>query len=423
MTEPGGPSKAKSLAVRAGWGIADQALSSITNFALGIYAARSLTQRDFGAFSVAFATYLIVLGVNRAVSSEPLVVKYSGSPTREWMEGVRVGSGASLAVGLLGGAACVIAAGIMDGVVGRALAPMGVALPPLLLQDYWRWSFFSQGQPQRAFINDLAWASCMFPGIILLARLDNIDVRALIAVWSGSAGIAALVGIKQTRCRPNLRTARIWWTRHRDLAGRYVWEFGATMGAPQLALYGIGGVLGLSAAGAFRAAQIILGPVNLLFMGGGMVATAEAVNVQAKPEADLRHFCLRISALLASGGAVWGAIVMSIPDSAGEFVLKGTWADARPLILPLTVGMIASGLAMGAGAGLRALADARASLRARLVVAPLITFGTVGGAYWGGILSAAWALALALVIGSLVWWHQFTKSLISAKNPNGRTTG
>jgi hypothetical protein len=43
-------------AVRLGWGIADQAVSSITNFALGIVVARSLGAADFGASSLAWVT-------------------------------------------------------------------------------------------------------------------------------------------------------------------------------------------------------------------------------------------------------------------------------------------------------------------------------------------------------------------------------
>ena len=43
---------------RLSWGVADQALSSLTNFAVGIVVARSLGIRELGAFSIAFATYL-----------------------------------------------------------------------------------------------------------------------------------------------------------------------------------------------------------------------------------------------------------------------------------------------------------------------------------------------------------------------------
>ena len=40
---------------RFGWGLADQAVSSLTNFAVSLYVARSLGAVQFGAFSLAYA--------------------------------------------------------------------------------------------------------------------------------------------------------------------------------------------------------------------------------------------------------------------------------------------------------------------------------------------------------------------------------
>ena len=58
---------ARNVVRQLGWGVADQAMSSLTNFGIGIYVARSLGIQEFGAFSLAFATYLIVLfGLPRA---------------------------------------------------------------------------------------------------------------------------------------------------------------------------------------------------------------------------------------------------------------------------------------------------------------------------------------------------------------------
>ena len=42
---------------RLGWGVADQGISSLSNFALGIVAASRWTPTEFGAFTLAFVTY------------------------------------------------------------------------------------------------------------------------------------------------------------------------------------------------------------------------------------------------------------------------------------------------------------------------------------------------------------------------------
>ena len=42
---------------RMGWGVADQGMSSLTNFAVNIYIAHELGAAAYGAFVLAFVTY------------------------------------------------------------------------------------------------------------------------------------------------------------------------------------------------------------------------------------------------------------------------------------------------------------------------------------------------------------------------------
>ena len=62
---------------RVGWGVGDQALSSLTNFFMGILVARTVSPDDFGAFSLAFGAYVLALVVSRGLTGEPLVVRHS----------------------------------------------------------------------------------------------------------------------------------------------------------------------------------------------------------------------------------------------------------------------------------------------------------------------------------------------------------
>ena len=64
-------------ASRLAWTVGDQVLSSGTNFALGIVIARMVSLREFGVFTLVYATYQIALGIARALVSEPLVVRFS----------------------------------------------------------------------------------------------------------------------------------------------------------------------------------------------------------------------------------------------------------------------------------------------------------------------------------------------------------
>ena len=96
------------------WGLADQALSSATNVALTIVVAREVGTADLGAFGVAYAAYLILVGLSRAVSSEPLLVRHAQGGARE-------STGIALACGVVTGALLYGAAVVLGGRAEPAL--------------------------------------------------------------------------------------------------------------------------------------------------------------------------------------------------------------------------------------------------------------------------------------------------------------
>ncbi len=61
---------------RTGWGLGDQMVSSLTNVALTIMVARSVSADEFGTFSLLLATYLVCVTLVRGLTSEPLLVRF-----------------------------------------------------------------------------------------------------------------------------------------------------------------------------------------------------------------------------------------------------------------------------------------------------------------------------------------------------------
>ncbi len=106
---------------RFGWGLGDQLLSSVTNFLLVALVARAVSPADFGAFSLAYATFTLSLGAVRALAGEPLVVRYSSVSELRWREGVKLASGMAFAAGALVGLGSLIAGGVVGGSLGVIL--------------------------------------------------------------------------------------------------------------------------------------------------------------------------------------------------------------------------------------------------------------------------------------------------------------
>ncbi|MEU6235135.1 hypothetical protein [Kitasatospora sp. NPDC047058] len=412
-TAPAGSAK-RALLGRLSWGLADQAASSMSNFVVGIYVARSLGVTAFGVFSLAWVTYGVVLNVSRGLATDPLVVRFSGVPEASWRGAVARSSGTALGVGAALGAVCLLVGLGLGGRVGAAFACLGVVLPGLLLQDAWRFSFFAAGTGRKAFVNDLVWGVALVPAMVVAARVGS--VAAFVLAWGASAAVAAAYGCVQSGIRPRPAGARGWLREQRDLGYRYLVENVSLSGASQLRAYGLGAIAGVGAVGAVRGAELLLGPFLAVLMGLSLVTVPEAARVLRQAPHRLGAFCLLLGGGQAGAALLWGAALLPVPDRLGELVLGSVWPSAAQLIVPLTLGVAGAGLGTGAAAGLRALGAARRSLRCQLFASAGYVGGGLGGAVLAGTAGSAWGVAAATVSSSAVWWLQ----LRSALRENGR---
>jgi O-antigen/teichoic acid export membrane protein len=401
----------------ASWGLLDQALSSLTNFTLTFAAARSLDPHAFGGFSLAFAAYLLALGFSRSVGSEPLVVRFSGAAEEEWRGGVRKAAGTAVTVGTVAGAVAVAAGVAWGGPAGASLVAMGVFFPGLLLQDIWRFAFFATGRGGAAATNDAIWAVTMGLGLVALAWWGRASAWDFALVWGASGTVAGLVGVAQARIVPRPSDVRTWLAAHRDLASRFSAQFLVQTGSNQVTLYLIAALAGLTAVGGIRAAQVLLGPLNVVFMGTGLFAVPEASR-QARngSVAAVRRIGLYVSVGLVAAVTAWAVAAALLPARLGEAILRENWAVARSFLAPVALAMAASAVSAGAATALRGLADAGRSLRAAVFQGLLTVAAAAVGASRGGGLGAAWGLAAALTVASVGWWSLCARALRDARS-------
>jgi O-antigen/teichoic acid export membrane protein len=413
-TEEPRPMRGRALAAigRLSWGLGDQILSSATNFALGLLVARSFPPGEFGAFSVAYAIYVLALGGSRALAGEPLVVRFSDRSPAHWRAGVRSAASMALTVGLVVGGACVGVGLFLSGPLGVSLLVLGPVLPALLVQDVWRFGFFAQGRGARAFLNDVVWAVALFTALTVVLVSDHSSVGWLVAAWGVGGAAAGFFGVLQTRIVPGGgRRAWSWLRTQRDLAPRFFAEFALSGATSSFSLIAIGAITGLAQVAQLRAGQVALGPLNVLFMGAGVVTVAEGVRrLRDSPRALVRS-SIRISIALAVLAIAWGLMVLSLPDRIGMSLLGQNWAGARSVILPLSIGSASVGLVFGPVTGLRSLAAAKRSLRARFVDATVTTCMMLAGAAVSGATGAAWGLVFAGAIRTPVWWWEFSRGI------------
>ncbi|MFI5620321.1 hypothetical protein [Streptomyces sp. NPDC051567] len=409
----------RGLVGRLSWGLADQAVCSMTNFAVGICVARSLGLAAFGVFSLAWVTYGVVLGVSRGLATDPLMVRFSGVPVASWRAAAARSSGTALGVGGALGAVCLVAGPVLGGSVGPAFTALGVVLPALLLQDAWRFSFFAAGTGRKAFVNDLLAGLALVPAMVVAARVGS--VAAFVLAWGAAAAVAAGYGCFQSGIRPRPAGAPGWLREQRDLGYRYLVENVGVSGASQLRAYGLGVIVGVSAVGVVRGAELLLGPFLAVLMGLSLVTVAEAARVLRRAPHRLGRFCLLLGGGQAAAALLWGAALLLVPDRFGELVLGDVWHAASRLVVPATLGVAGAALGVGAAAGLRALAAARHSLRCQMLASACYVGGGLGGAAVAGTVGSAWGVAAATSIGSALWWLHLRSALREHhQNPTGQ---
>jgi O-antigen/teichoic acid export membrane protein len=394
----------RSATARLSWGIADQAVSSITNFALGIVVARSLGAADFGAFSLAWVTYGVLLNLSRGLATDPLTVRYSGPLDDRWRSAARRSASTATALGLVVGALCLLVGLAIGGVVGSAFAALGLTLPGLLLQDSWRIAFFVAGKGQRAFANDVVWGIALVPAMLIASNAPT--TFGFVLAWGAAATAAALVGCIQTRMVPRMTAIVSWIREHRDLGPRYLVENVSDSASAQLQMFGLGAIAGLAAVGAVRGAQILLAPVIALRMGISLISVPEAARVLKRWPRRLRAFCLMLGGSQAAACVLFGAGLLLLPPEIGELMLGSIWPLASALIVPTTLAVAAGALFDGAFVGLRALGVSRRSMPVRVARAIAWVVGGIVGGFLGGAAGSVWGTVAANLLGNaLVWWQ------------------
>jgi O-antigen/teichoic acid export membrane protein len=415
MPSPGAFFRLVKQVRRLGWGVADQAVSSITNVVMVLYVAHTVGAAQFGAFSLAYVTYSFALNASRGLTSDPLMVRFSGADLPTWRGAVADCGGTATGVGLAAGVCVLGAAALLSGTLRFAFLGLGLTLPVLMLQDSWRFSFFALGRGSQAFLNDLIWAVALLPALILLRATHARNVFWFVFAWGAAAGVAAAAGVLQARVAPKLSGVRRWLSRQRDLGFRYLAENISNSLASQLRTYGLGFIAGLAAVGYVQAASTLMGPVMVVYTGLSMVGIPEAARILRRSPQRLLMFCVALSGGLAVMAVAWGAVLLfALPRGLGALLLGPIWRPTYPLVLPYTLSMVSVCLWCGATAGLHALGAARRSLRAMVIASAAGLVGGLTGAFYGGALGSVRGSAVATWIGALLWWWQLYAALREA---------
>jgi O-antigen/teichoic acid export membrane protein len=392
--------------------LGDQFASSLSNLALSVVVARSVGTEDYGAFALAYAAYALVLGVARAMGTEPLLIGHSGHDP-DAATGHGAGAvGSSLVVGLAAGFVVALAGWVARGDARPALVAMGVCLPVLLVQDALRHVGFVSRRPQIAVVSDVLWLAAFLAGALALG--GSAPVGGYVLLWGAGALAGAAVAVVLTRAWPSVTLGARWLRDHAKTGRRLTAEYVLVQGGPQAVLVVTTISTTLDDAAALRGASTLMGPAVVVAAGISVAVLPEGVRIRAQL-GRLRRLVAATTASLFVLALVWGAVVSVLPESVGEQILGETWDAAREVTPPLAVAMAGTMAWSGLMVGMRALDAVRESLRATIPAAALLIVGGSIGGIVGGAHGAVVGMIAPALVGVALYAHRFRR--VSAASP------
>lgn len=384
------------------WGFASQVASSITNFSLSLVAARLLGPSGLGSVFIGFSYYLIILGFQRALITDPLVAVSTPLPGPERSLASSAALTACIILGSLATLLLVSGAYLLPPTIREGLLPFGVWLIPALLQDFWRVVLFRDRRGRAAALNDAAWVIIMVLTIWL--PLSWRTAWGIVAWWGIGALGGTLLGLLQTHCVPQYpsRAIRWWWQR--------AWSLGRWLGTGSI-IYTLGSqslpfllapVIGTASLGGLRGVQVLFAPLSLLIPALSMPAFPEISRRLSRSSRAGIRFAARVSAVALVLTLVYLSLALV---GSGHFLALAfgqPFASFGELILPLGFGQVF--LAATIGLNLQLKAQGRgANLLVCNAISSVSTVGlSLGLAIKYGVDGAAWGMALGSSIGAIV---------------------
>lgn len=382
------------------WALADQAMVSAANFATGIILARFLGLEEFGRFTLVWMLVLFVNAIQRAVIVSPMMSigpNDSEEPAYYGAVGVQQIVFGAGTFALVWGTAAAAAAVFPDWRISGLAFPLACTSVACQSQEFLRRNFFTRGRGGAAFATDaLRYLGQL---AILLWLFSTAQMDSARALWT----IATLAGLAAISFLPFLgpvawqaETIRAVTARHwqsgRWLVGSAIMQW--TSG--QFFFIVAGATLGVSAVGALRAAQSIMGVLNVLFRGLENVVQPRAAQLyRGKNTRALVSYLWRITRWGGLLTVVIAAIAAVAPEYWLELAYGAEFARYDFLLRWYALIYVITFLAVPCGNGLRTLEAAEnifwayvtATVFSLIFAYPLIAFFELKGAIIGILFS------------------------------------
>src|SRR3990172_9532599 len=265
---------------RGGLSLVDQAVVSLTTFLASVLLARWMGPKAFGAYAVAFSALLLVSGLQNGMILEPMSV-FGPSLYRSMLGGyvaLNLRANSAICIGLTGilSLSC-LAAGDTRTVLGQSFLGLAVSVPLILTYWFLRRACYLRLRPGLAAAGGGMYAGAVL-GLLAVFHLREwiSPLTAFVTLGAGSAmACLLLAAVLLRRERPGRGDAP-----PRREALQHHWKYGKWILSAGLLSWLVNSVtvplsaaiLGLEMAGAFKALENLVMPLDRSFTAFGLLA-------------------------------------------------------------------------------------------------------------------------------------------------------
>lgn len=330
------------------WTTADQVVVSGCNFLTGIVLARFLGPDSFGVFVLLYSALLYVNTFQSALIISPMVSTAPGLEKTQRRRYLRSMFTLQIGLSLLLAAATAVVVlalarwGNMP-TLENNFFPLGATIFAFQLQEWLRQYYFVEEKGRMVFVNDVVSYGGQIVTIIVLSMIDKLSVPNSLWAIAGTSTLAFALGWAEERFIPVLADAlqsmRSRWRMGRDyfLAMQFQW-----VGSQGVLLIG-GAFLGAQAVGGIRAAQNIIGPVNIFYQAMDNVVPVRAAKHFAEGgESQLVKYLNRISRIGTAALLPFFVVIALSSTTLMRIVYGENYAPYSSLIIWQATGFLLS---------------------------------------------------------------------------------
>jgi O-antigen/teichoic acid export membrane protein len=422
-----GAGRAGVLLGRGAWGIADQALLSVTNFVTMVVLARSVSPADFGLFILLYSGLLIANSLQSALITQPHNVLGATRKGQDYAH--YTGATAASQVYLVTGAGLLIlAAAAMAQVAGGSMAPLLLAAAPALAawqcQEFIRRVLYTEGRVPAALLNDAISYGGQAAAILALAHLHSLTAPRALYIMAATSALAAVVGVWQVgpklRGRLDLAVLSENWAFGKWLAGG---ELGYWL-SHQIYMFLAAAILGVVASGALKAAQLLFGPAQVLsFALVSVLPTWLARTLASSGSGALYSQVKAIALLTTLVQSGYCLLVVLVAAPLLRLLYGGDYAAYTSVVALFAAYAVLFHLSLVASCAVRAIRRTRAFFVSNLL-ASLVALAT-GWLFVRalGLDGAVLGMILTALIANAVLWSACRRSRTPAEGAADREAG